>query len=138
MNSKDSLLKAARAREKRGKGEPRPSPQHPDRREPYLRLGAIAVFVRDQERSLRFYQDHLGFSRAFYAPFQSAGRTPAVTPPDGTAVLSLIAPNPVQKNTNSSAGPRKLFFAPRRRCKVRRMEQARGSPSPSTPGDKIT
>jgi serine phosphatase RsbU (regulator of sigma subunit)/predicted enzyme related to lactoylglutathione lyase len=67
---------------------------HPDRHDPYLRLGAIAVFVRDQERSLRFYQDQLGFSRAFDTPLQSADPTLAVTPPDGTAVLSLIAPQP--------------------------------------------
>lgn len=67
---------------------------HPDRQDPYLRLGAIAVFVRDQERSLRFYLDQLGFSHAFGAPLRSADRAPAVTPPDGTAVLSLVAPEP--------------------------------------------
>ncbi len=83
---------------------------HPDRQDPYLRLGAIAVFVRDPERSLRFYQEQLGFTRATGTPLESADRTLAVTPPDGTAVLSLIARSPVQKNTNSSAGPLKLFF----------------------------
>lgn len=67
---------------------------HPERRDPYLRLGTIAVFVRDQERSLSFYLGQLGFSRAFDTPLQSADRTVAVTPPDGTAVLSLIAPQP--------------------------------------------
>jgi len=67
---------------------------HPDRHDPYLRLGAIAVFVRDQERSLRFYLDQLGFSLASDAPLRFADRTPAVTPPDGTAVLSLVAPAP--------------------------------------------
>src|SRR5215472_4856004 len=67
---------------------------HGDRQDPYLRLGAITVFVRDQDRSLRFYLDQLGFSLAFDAPLQSANRTLAVTPPDGTAVLSLIAPQP--------------------------------------------
>jgi serine phosphatase RsbU (regulator of sigma subunit) len=67
---------------------------HPERRDPYLRLGTIAVFVRDQERSLGFYLGQLGFSRAFATPLQSADRTVAVTPPDGTAVLSLIAPQP--------------------------------------------
>jgi serine phosphatase RsbU (regulator of sigma subunit)/predicted enzyme related to lactoylglutathione lyase len=67
---------------------------HPDRQDPYLRLGAITVFVRDPERSFRFYQDQLGFSRAFDAPGQSANPSVAVTPPDGTAVLSLVAPAP--------------------------------------------
>ena len=67
---------------------------YPDRQDPYLRLGAIAVFVRDPERSLRFYVEHLGFNRAVDALSQSGDRSLAVTPPDGTAVLSLIAPQP--------------------------------------------
>ena len=67
---------------------------HPDRQDPYLRLGAIAVFVRDQDRSRRFYLEQLGFVPASEAPLQSAERSLAVTPPDGTAVLSLVAPKP--------------------------------------------
>lgn len=67
---------------------------HPDRQDPYLRLGAITVFVRDQDRSRQFYVDQLGFRLAFDAPLQSADRSVAVTPPDGTAVLSLVAPKP--------------------------------------------
>jgi serine phosphatase RsbU (regulator of sigma subunit)/predicted enzyme related to lactoylglutathione lyase len=67
---------------------------HPDRQDPYVRLGAVTIFVRDQDRSLRFYLDQLGFCLAFDAPLQSADRSLAVTPPDGTAILSLIAPKP--------------------------------------------
>jgi serine phosphatase RsbU (regulator of sigma subunit) len=67
---------------------------HPDRQDPYLRLGVIVVFVRDQDRSRQFYVDQLGFSLAFDAPLESADRSLAVTPPDGTAVLSLVAPKP--------------------------------------------
>jgi len=66
----------------------------PDRQDPYLSLGAITIFVRDQDRSLRFYVDQLGFQLAFDAPLQSADRSPAVTPPDGTAILLLVAPKP--------------------------------------------
>jgi len=62
--------------------------------EPYLRMHAVRVFVRDQERSLRFYLDQLGFKLAFDARLQSGQRWVAVAPPDGTAVLSLIAPGP--------------------------------------------
>ena len=65
-----------------------------DRQDPYLRLGAITIFVRDQDRSLRFYLDQLGFQLAFDAPFESAERSIAIRPPDGTALLSLVAPNP--------------------------------------------
>ena len=65
-----------------------------DRQDPYLRLGAITIFVRDQDRSLRFYLDQLGFQLAFDAPFESAERSIAIRPPDGTALLSLVAPKP--------------------------------------------
>src|SRR5215469_6542550 len=66
----------------------------PDRQDPYLRLGAVAVFVRDKDRSQRFYLEQLGFLPAPDAPLQSAERSLAVTPPDGTAVLLLVAPKP--------------------------------------------
>jgi serine phosphatase RsbU (regulator of sigma subunit)/predicted enzyme related to lactoylglutathione lyase len=59
-----------------------------------LGLHSINVYVRDQERSLRFYRDQLGFSVAFDARLQSGERWIAVSPPDGTTILSLIAPNP--------------------------------------------
>jgi serine phosphatase RsbU (regulator of sigma subunit)/predicted enzyme related to lactoylglutathione lyase len=83
---------------------------HPDRQDPYLRLGAIAVFVRDQERSLRFYLDQLGFNRAFDTPLQSANPSVAVTPPDGTAVLSLIAPAPGSEEYKLIGRPTQIVF----------------------------
>ena len=71
-----------------------PSPHGMDRRDPYLRIHAVNVYVRDQDRSLRFYVDQLGFDLAFDARLQSGERWVAVSPPDGTAVLALIAPDP--------------------------------------------
>lgn len=65
-----------------------------DQQHPYLRIHAINIFVRDQERSLRFYLDQLGFELAFDARLQSGRRWVAVSPPDGTAVLTLVAPDP--------------------------------------------
>lgn len=74
---------------------PRPDgEERQDARESYLRLHAVRVFVRDQERSLRFYLDKLGFKLAFDARLESGQRWVAVAPPDGSAVLSLIAPSP--------------------------------------------
>ena len=67
---------------------------HPDRQDPYLRLGGITVYVRDPDRSRRFYVDQLGFRLASDVPLQSAVRSLAVTPPDGTAVVLLVAPMP--------------------------------------------
>src|SRR5450759_530299 len=64
---------------------------------PYLRIHAIKVYVRDQDQSLRFYVDQLGFDVAFDARLQSGDRWVAVAPPDGTAVLTLIAPKPDSK-----------------------------------------
>jgi serine phosphatase RsbU (regulator of sigma subunit) len=60
--------------------------------QPHLRIHAVNIYVRDQDRSLRFYVDRLGFNVAFDANFGSGGRWVAVAPPDGSAVLILIAP----------------------------------------------
>ena len=59
---------------------------------PHLRIHAINIYVRDQERSLRFYVEQLGFKLTFDARLGSRGRWLAVSPPDGSAVLVLIAP----------------------------------------------
>jgi serine phosphatase RsbU (regulator of sigma subunit)/predicted enzyme related to lactoylglutathione lyase len=74
-------------------GTPRSS-HGPERQSPYLRLQHVIVFVRDYDRSLRFYLDQLGFHLAFDARLQSGDRWVAVAPPDGTAVLTLVAPKP--------------------------------------------
>ena len=63
-----------------------------DRDEPYLRFHAVKIFVRDQDRSLRFYLDQLGFSLVYDTRLQSGERWVAVAPPDGTAILALVAP----------------------------------------------
>jgi serine phosphatase RsbU (regulator of sigma subunit)/catechol 2,3-dioxygenase-like lactoylglutathione lyase family enzyme len=64
------------------------------RQSPHLRLHCVNVFVRDQDRSLRFFVDQLGFSVAFDTRVQSGERWVGVAPPDGAAILSLIAPKP--------------------------------------------
>jgi len=64
------------------------------KQEPHLRIHCVNVFVRDQERSLRFYLEQLGFHVAFDTRLQSGDRWVAVSPPDGTAILSLVAPKP--------------------------------------------
>jgi serine phosphatase RsbU (regulator of sigma subunit)/catechol 2,3-dioxygenase-like lactoylglutathione lyase family enzyme len=70
------------------------APDPPDRQHPYLCIHAVSIYVRDQERSLRFYVDQLGFDLAFDAHLHSGQRWVAVAPPDGTAVLALIEPAP--------------------------------------------
>jgi serine phosphatase RsbU (regulator of sigma subunit)/catechol 2,3-dioxygenase-like lactoylglutathione lyase family enzyme len=71
---------------------------HPGRQDPYLRLGTVSVFVRDQERSLRFFVEQLGFKPAFDKQLPSGERWLGVSPPDGTAVLTLVAPKPDSEN----------------------------------------
>ena len=63
-------------------------------RDLYLRMHCVNVYVRDQDRSLRFYLDQLGFHLAFDALLQTGERWVAVAPPDGTAILALVAPKP--------------------------------------------
>ncbi len=65
-----------------------------ERVNPHLRLQTVSVYVRNQERSLRFYRDQLGFEVAFDVRLQSGERWLAVSPPDGTAILALVAPKP--------------------------------------------
>jgi serine phosphatase RsbU (regulator of sigma subunit) len=67
---------------------------HPDRRDPYLRLSTITVYVRDLDRSLRFYLDQLGFCLAFDTRLPTGERWLAVSPPDGTAIVEIVAPTP--------------------------------------------
>src|SRR5215467_5083883 len=63
-----------------------------DRQDPYLRLLCVNIFVRDQDRSLRFYVDQLGFGLVVDESYESAGRWVAVAPPDGNTVLALVTP----------------------------------------------
>jgi serine phosphatase RsbU (regulator of sigma subunit)/catechol 2,3-dioxygenase-like lactoylglutathione lyase family enzyme len=60
-----------------------------DGKDPYLSLHFVIVFVRDQERSLRFYVDKLGFTVAIDHTFDDGRRWIEVTPPDGTAQIGL-------------------------------------------------
>jgi serine phosphatase RsbU (regulator of sigma subunit)/predicted enzyme related to lactoylglutathione lyase len=62
--------------------------------EPYLRLHFVTIYVSDQERSLRFFVDQLGFSVVTDVRFASGNRWVEVGPPDGTAILALALPIP--------------------------------------------
>ena len=75
-----------------------PTPSHDpralasERHDPYLRVLCVNIFVRDQDRSLRFYVDQLGFGLVVDENYESVGRWIAVAPPDGNTVLALITP----------------------------------------------
>jgi serine phosphatase RsbU (regulator of sigma subunit) len=70
----------------------------------------VTIFVRDVDRSLRFYVDQLGFDLAFDARLQSGRRWVAVAPPDGTATLTLVAPEPGSEEYKLIGRPTQVVF----------------------------
>jgi serine phosphatase RsbU (regulator of sigma subunit)/catechol 2,3-dioxygenase-like lactoylglutathione lyase family enzyme len=67
----------------------------PPRREPFLRLQSVMIYVRNLDRSLEFYLDLLGFQIVFDGRKQSGQpgqQWVVVAPPDGTANLTLMVP----------------------------------------------
>jgi serine phosphatase RsbU (regulator of sigma subunit) len=62
--------------------------------DPYLRVHAINVYVRDQDRAVRFYVDQLGFNLVFDSLLPEGQRWVAVAPPEGGPALTLIAAKP--------------------------------------------
>jgi serine phosphatase RsbU (regulator of sigma subunit)/catechol 2,3-dioxygenase-like lactoylglutathione lyase family enzyme len=87
------------------------SGQQAERHTPHLRIHAINIYVRDQDQSLRFYMDQLGFNIAFDVQLQSGERWMAVAPPDGSALLSLVAPKPESRDYKLIGRPTGIVFA---------------------------
>src|SRR5712671_3135176 len=71
---------------------------------------ACDVFVRDQDRSLRFYLDQLGFSLVADYRYGSNERWVAVAPADGSAVLALVTPKPSSEEYNLIGQSRQIVF----------------------------
>ncbi len=69
------------------------SSDRPDR-QLHLSLHHVTILVRDQDRSLRFYLDQLGFNLFIDVRNESGDRWVAVAPPDGIAILALVTPRP--------------------------------------------
>ena len=65
-----------------------------DRQDPYLRVLCVNVFVKDLDRSLKFYVEQLGFGLVVDQSYEYGDRWVAVAPPDGNTVLALVAPKP--------------------------------------------
>jgi len=65
-----------------------------DGQDPYLCLHFVIIYVRDQERSLRFYVDQLGFRVAVDHQFSDGQRWIEVAPPDGNAHIGLALLQP--------------------------------------------
>ncbi len=76
---------------------------------PYLRIFKSNVYVRDHDRSLKFYVDQLGFCVVADGRFEF-GRWVAIAPPDGSAILALIAPRRGSENYRLIGRPTNVSF----------------------------
>ncbi|PYV43623.1 MAG: hypothetical protein DMG06_09975 [Acidobacteria bacterium] len=63
-----------------------------DQAKPYLGIHSITVHVLDQDESIKFYIEKLGFRLVVDAPMNTESRWVAVVPPDGSVVLALLKP----------------------------------------------
>jgi serine phosphatase RsbU (regulator of sigma subunit)/catechol 2,3-dioxygenase-like lactoylglutathione lyase family enzyme len=68
------------------------------------------IYVRDLEQSLSFYLDQLGFQLIFDARVQPGRRFVTVAPPDGTANLTLVAPEPGSEQYKLIGQPMPITF----------------------------
>ncbi|HEV2278324.1 MAG TPA: SpoIIE family protein phosphatase [Acidobacteriaceae bacterium] len=64
---------------------------------PYLRIFKSNVYVRDHDASIDFYVNRLGFCVVADQRFEF-GRWVAIAPPDGSAILALVAPRRGSEN----------------------------------------
>jgi serine phosphatase RsbU (regulator of sigma subunit)/catechol 2,3-dioxygenase-like lactoylglutathione lyase family enzyme len=80
-----------------------------DRENPYLRIFKSNVYVRDHDRSLAFWVGLLGFSVLADGRFEF-GRWVAIAPPDGSAILALIAPRRGSENYRLIGRPTQIGF----------------------------
>jgi serine phosphatase RsbU (regulator of sigma subunit) len=83
---------------------------HAEGKGPFLGLQTVNVFVRDLELSLRFYVEQLGFRLISDVVIQSGQRRIGVAPPDGTAMLTLIAPEPGSEEYKYIGQPTHVVF----------------------------
>jgi serine phosphatase RsbU (regulator of sigma subunit) len=81
-----------------------------DRPDLYLGIQAVDVFVRDLEKSLQFYVNQLGFRLVSDVILQSGRRRVGVSPPDGTAAINLIAPEPGSDEYELIGRPTQVVF----------------------------
>ena len=81
-----------------------------DGSDPYLCLHFVIVFVRDLERSLRFYVDCLGFTVAVDHTFENGARWIEVAPPDGNAHIGFALADPEQKLESAILPESRIWF----------------------------
>ncbi len=78
--------------------------------DPYLCLHFVIIFVRDQERSLRFFADKLGFRIVVDHTFENGNRWIEVAPPDGTAQIGIALAPPGSEMEKLIGGLTTVYF----------------------------
>ncbi len=93
------------------RGQPLDAAQRSDcaKGNPYLRVFKANVFVRDHDRSIDFYVNRLGFCVVADQRFEF-GRWVAIAPPDGSAILALVAPPRGSENYRLIGKPTQIAF----------------------------
>src|SRR5271170_1556663 len=87
-----------------------PASASPSEQSQYLRIFTSTVFIRDHDRSLPFFVDQLGFTVVVDARVEFGNRWVAVAPPDGSAVLALVAPKRGSENYKLIGRPTQIAF----------------------------
>lgn len=77
---------------------------------PHLRIQNVRVYVRDQDRSLRFYTEQLGFELALDHTLPNGDRFVLVAPPHGSALLFLMKTPADSVEPRGSAKPAGVTF----------------------------
>jgi serine phosphatase RsbU (regulator of sigma subunit)/predicted enzyme related to lactoylglutathione lyase len=80
-----------------------------DSKSPHLSLHHITIFVRDHDRSLKFYVDQLGFTLVADVKFPG-GRWAAVAPPYGGPALAMVVPEKSSKEYNLIGQTTRVVF----------------------------
>lgn len=61
-----------------------------DGKDPHVRIHCVIVFVNDQDRSLKFYIEQLGFTLVLDVMLGPTFRWIEIAPPDGSTLLALV------------------------------------------------
>jgi phosphoserine phosphatase RsbU/P len=77
---------------------------------PYLRVLCVNIFVRDHDKSLRFFVEQLGFRLIVDKSYESGDRWVGVAPPDGHTIVALTAPKPNSKEYKQIGRSRDIVF----------------------------
>lgn len=77
---------------------------------PYLRVLCVNIFVRDHDKSLRFFVEQLGFRLIVDKSYESGDRWVGVAPPDGHTIVALTSPKPNSKEYKQIGKSRDIVF----------------------------